>query len=126
MATAGCSRAGCPLGRSHGPSPARRGPRRRGRGRRHRRTRRSLSPGDRGAAGRARRALDSTVLDDAVATQDTVTQVIAAARWVSRIVPDGWALIAEVTSENRGGSGHDYTTAGKPRISWDDEAARAD
>ena len=29
-------------------------------------------------AGKRRRALDSTVLDDAVATQDTVTQLVAA------------------------------------------------
>src|SRR3954463_16171180 len=38
--------------------------------------------------GRARRALDSTVLDDAVATQDTVTQLIAAIRRGARTVPD--------------------------------------
>src|SRR4051812_49705749 len=31
-------------------------------------------------SGKTRRALDSTVLDDAVATQDTVTQLIAAVR----------------------------------------------
>jgi hypothetical protein len=31
--------------------------------------------------------LDSTVLDDAVATQDTVTQLIAAVRRVRREVP---------------------------------------
>ena len=31
-------------------------------------------------AGKTRRALDSTVLDDAVATQDTVTQLIGAIR----------------------------------------------
>ena len=36
--------------------------------------------------GRTRRALDSTVLDDAVATQDTVTQLIAAIR---RVAPRG-------------------------------------
>ena len=34
--------------------------------------------------GRTRRALDSVVLDDAVATQDTVTQLIAAVRRVRR------------------------------------------
>ena len=33
------------------------------------------------------RALDSVVLDDAVATQDTVTQLIAAIRRVCREVP---------------------------------------
>ncbi|GFG55513.1 hypothetical protein MAGR_69540 [Mycolicibacterium agri] len=38
-------------------------------------------------AGKTRRALDSTVLDDAVATQDTVTQLIAAIRRVRREVP---------------------------------------
>jgi hypothetical protein len=37
--------------------------------------------------GKTRRALDSTVLDDAVATQDTVTQLIAAIRRVRREVP---------------------------------------
>ena len=37
--------------------------------------------------GKTRRALDSTVLDDAVATQDTVTQLIAAIRRVARVVP---------------------------------------
>ncbi len=37
--------------------------------------------------GKTRRALDSTVLDDAVATQDTVTQLIAAVRRVRRDVP---------------------------------------
>ncbi len=38
--------------------------------------------------GKSRRALDSTVLDDAVATQDTVTQLIAAVRRVRRDVGD--------------------------------------
>ena len=37
--------------------------------------------------GRSRRALDSTLLDDAVATQDTVTQLISAIRRVRRVVP---------------------------------------
>src|SRR6266540_3597015 len=37
--------------------------------------------------GRTRRALDSTLLDDAVATQDTVTQLISAIRRVRRVVP---------------------------------------
>src|SRR5680860_1116114 len=38
--------------------------------------------------GRSRRALDSTVLDDAVATQDTVTQLVAAIRKVRKLVPE--------------------------------------
>jgi IS5 family transposase len=67
--------------------------------------------------GKTRRALDSTLLDDAVATQDTVTQIIGAIRRVRRIVPGANAvpLVA-----------HDYDVAGKPLISWDDEAARAE
>ncbi len=42
---------------------------------------------DRGAARARPPALDSTVLDDAVATQDTVTQLIGAIRRVRREVP---------------------------------------
>jgi hypothetical protein len=38
-------------------------------------------------AGRQRRALDSTLLDDAVATQDTVTQLVGAVRRVRRLHP---------------------------------------
>src|SRR3954462_9326567 len=38
-------------------------------------------------AGKTRRVLDSTILTDAVATQDTVTQLIAAIRRVGREVP---------------------------------------
>ena len=38
-------------------------------------------------AGRGRRVLDSTILEDAVATQDTVTQLVAAVRRVRRLVP---------------------------------------
>jgi len=37
--------------------------------------------------GRGRRVLDSTILADAVATQDTVTQLVAAIRRVRRLVP---------------------------------------
>jgi Transposase domain (DUF772)/Transposase DDE domain len=70
--------------------------------------------------GKTRRALDSTVLDDAVATQDTVTQLIAAVRRVAREVPDAAAVIAEHAAA------HDYTRAGKPRIAWDDDQARAE
>ncbi|MET7609002.1 IS1182 family transposase [Streptomyces avermitilis] len=69
--------------------------------------------------GKQRRALDSTVLDDAVATQDTVTQIISAIRRVIREVPGG-----EETAK-QWCTAHDYTDPGKPRIAWDDEAARA-
>ena len=67
--------------------------------------------------GRTRRALDSTLLDDAVATQDTVTQLIGAIRRVRRVVASASdvALVA-----------HDYDVAGKPSIAWDDEVARAE
>jgi len=44
-------------------------------------------------AAKTRRALDSTVLDDAVATQDTVTQLIAAVRRVARQVPGARSLL---------------------------------
>ena len=37
--------------------------------------------------GRGRRVLDSTILEDAVATQDTVTQLVAAIRRVRRLIP---------------------------------------
>ena len=37
--------------------------------------------------GRRKRCVDSTVFDDAVATQDTVTQLVAAVRRVARVVP---------------------------------------
>ena len=37
--------------------------------------------------GRRKRCVDSTVFDDAVATQDTVTQLVAAIRKVARVVP---------------------------------------
>jgi hypothetical protein len=68
--------------------------------------------------GRHRRALDSTVLDDAVATQDTVTQLVAVIRKVAREVPGAAAVVAERCSA------HDYTDPGKPQIAWDDAQAR--
>jgi IS5 family transposase len=71
-------------------------------------------------AGKTRRALDSTILDDSVATQDTVTQLIAAIRRVRREVPGASAVIAAQCRA------HDYDDAGKPAIAWDDEAARAE
>ncbi len=70
-------------------------------------------------AGKTRRALDSTVLDDAVATQDTVTQLIAVIRKVAREVPGAAAVIAQRCTA------HDYTDPGKPQIAWDDSQARA-
>jgi hypothetical protein len=68
--------------------------------------------------GRRRRAVDSTILADAVATQDTITQLVAAIRRVGRVVPGAGPLIAAVCT------GHDYTRPGKPAIDWDDPAAK--
>lgn len=65
--------------------------------------------------GKERRALDSTLLDDAVATQDTVTQLIAQIRRVRRLVPE--AADIEV-------AGADYETGAKPVIAWNDQGAR--
>jgi hypothetical protein len=69
-------------------------------------------------AGKTRRALDSTVLDDAVATQDTVTQLIAAIRRVRREIPAAAPVIDEHCTA------HDYDDPGKPAIAWNDKAAR--
>ncbi|WP_409431396.1 IS1182 family transposase [Mycobacterium sp. SMC-16] len=74
--------------------------------------------------GKQRRALDSTILDDAVARQDTVTQLIAAIRRVGRDVPDAKALVALHCTRLAALTGQDYTTTGKPPIAWDDHGAR--
>ncbi len=68
--------------------------------------------------GRRRRAVDSTILADAVATQDTITQLAAAIRRVGRLVPGAAEQIAEVCT------GHDYSSPGKPQIDWDDPQAK--
>ena len=68
--------------------------------------------------GKRRRAADSTILADAVATQDTITQLIAAIRRCARVVPGAAEKIAQMCT------GHDYDQPGKPRIAWDDPAAR--
>ncbi|MCZ2405090.1 IS1182 family transposase [Paenarthrobacter sp. Z7-10] len=68
-------------------------------------------------SGRRRRAVDSTILEDAVARQDTVTQLIAQIRRVGREIPGADVVVA-------GLSGHDYAKPGKPDIAWDDKGAR--
>jgi hypothetical protein len=68
--------------------------------------------------GKTRRALDSVVLDDAVATQDTIIQLIAAIRRVLREVGGAAEIVAAWCHA------HDYDDAGKPAIAWDDKAAR--
>jgi hypothetical protein len=70
-------------------------------------------------AGRTRRGLDSTVLDDAVAAQDTVIRLIAAIGRVRRVVPGAAVVVTEKCA------GHDYDDPGKPAIAWNDEQARA-
>jgi len=62
-------------------------------------------------SGKTRRALDSTVLDDAVATQDTVIQLIAAIRRVRREVSGAAEIVATRCTA------HDYNA-------WNDQAAR--
>ncbi len=74
--------------------------------------------------GKTRRALDSTVLDDAVARQDTVTQLIAQIRRVGREVPGAKDQIVVHCTRLAALTGQDYTAAGKPPIAWDDPAAR--
>jgi hypothetical protein len=69
-------------------------------------------------AGRRRRAVDSTILADAVATQDTITQLVSAIRRVGREVPGAAERIAGVCT------GHDYSQPGKPQIDWDDPDAK--
>jgi IS5 family transposase len=67
-------------------------------------------------AGRHRRALDSTLLDDAVTTQDTVTQLVGAIRRVRRLVPAAAMLVL-------GAPDYDHDP-GKPACVWDDAEAR--
>jgi Transposase domain (DUF772) len=66
-------------------------------------------------SGRHRRVLDSTILADAVATQDTVTQLVATICRVHRLVPK--ACEVKLTA-------HDYDRSGKPECAWDDPQAR--
>jgi len=64
--------------------------------------------------GRGRRVLDSTILADAVATQDTVTQLVAAIRRVRRLVPAARGVEL---------GAHDDDRPGKPNCAWDDPQA---
>jgi hypothetical protein len=68
-------------------------------------------------AGRRRRCVDSTVFDDAVSTQDTCTQLMAAMRKVARVVPGAGEVIAAACRL-------DYSRPGKPDIDWDDPQAK--
>ena len=72
--------------------------------------------------GRAR-VLDSTPIYDAVATQDTVTQLRAAIRKLlvvaDQFLPELAARVREVLERDDA-----YATPGKPACDWDDPAAR--
>jgi Transposase domain (DUF772)/Transposase DDE domain len=68
--------------------------------------------------GRRGRVVDGTILDDAVATQDTITQLVAAIRKAGRVVPGAAELIPAVCA------GHDYSQPGRPAIDWDDPQAK--
>jgi IS5 family transposase len=64
--------------------------------------------------GKTRRALDSTVLDDAVTRQDAIMQLVAQIRRVRRLVPAAKALRLVA---------HDYDNdPGKPACAWNDRA----
>ena len=65
-------------------------------------------------AKKTRRALDSTILDDAVATEDTVTQLVSQICRVRRLVEATRAVRLVTTPQ----------TGGKPLIDWSDHAAR--
>ena len=65
--------------------------------------------------GKSRRALDSTLLDDAVATQDTVTQLVSVIRRVRGAVEAAASVVV---------AAHDYTSGAKPACAWDDPVAR--
>jgi IS5 family transposase len=67
-------------------------------------------------SGKRRRALDSTLLDDAVATQDTVTQLVSQIRRVRRLVAEAKTVSV---------AAHDYDASGKPVCAWDDPDAKA-
>ena len=65
-------------------------------------------------AGKTRRALDSTVLDDAVTRQDAIMQLVAQIRRVRRLIPAAKAL--ELVA-------HDFDhDPGKPVCAWNDRA----
>ena len=76
-----------------------------------------------GVMGRRARVLDSTPIYDAVATQDTVTQLRAAIRKLLMVADNTTpALAARVRAALR--RDDDYASAGKPPCDWDDPEAR--
>jgi hypothetical protein len=63
-------------------------------------------------AGKTRRVLDSTVLDDAVVRQDAIMQLVAQIRKVRRLIPQARTVVLRA---------HDYDGPGaKPACVWND------
>jgi len=76
---------------------------------------REVIAASRALEGKHRRALDSTVLDDAVVRQDAIMQLVAQIRRVRRLIPEAKTL---------GLAAHDYDNdPGKPACAWNDQAA---
>ena len=67
-------------------------------------------------SGRTRRVLDSTVLDDAVVTQDTVTMITSQIRKCRRLIPQAREAVLS----------HDYDQESKPSCDWADPDSRSD
>lgn len=75
---------------------------------------RSVITESRVLAGKTRRALDSTVLDDAVARQDTITMLVTQIRRVRKLIPELESVwVREHNLE-----------PGRPPCDWDDPADR--
>ena len=68
-------------------------------------------------ATRDRRALDSTILHDAVATQDTVTMISSQIRRCRRLIPEAADLVLVA---------HDYESKTKPSCDWSDPDSRSE
>ena len=67
-------------------------------------------------SGRTRRVLDSTILDDAVVTQDTVTMICAQVRKCRRLIPAAREVVLS----------HDYDQGSKPSCDWADPDSRSE
>ncbi len=67
-------------------------------------------------SGRTRRVLDSTVLDDAVVTQDTVTMITSQIRKCRRLIPQAREVVLS----------HDYNQGSKPSCDWSDPDSRSE
>jgi IS5 family transposase len=68
--------------------------------------------------GKRRRAVDSTVVDDAVARQDTATMIVCAVRRVLAVVPEAGVVAGVLEGREF------YEAGGKPAIDWSDDAER--